>query len=95
MYSPFAGLDGSALFQRDRDPGQTHNVLAEYRDVADNLFEQLVRWLDDLGVPRRRQQQLLRNAQFPVLYKLHYNAMLLQKRFSHWRRYRNYRKHRR
>ena len=95
MYSPFAGLDGSALFQRDRDPGQTHNVVAEYRGVADNLFEQLVRWLDDLGVPRRRQQQLLRNAQFPVLYKLYYNAMLLQKRFWHWRHYRNYRKRRR
>jgi arylsulfatase A-like enzyme len=92
MYSPFAGLDGSALFQRERDPEQTHNVLAKYRDVADKLFEQLLRWLHDLGVSHSRQQQLLRNAQFPRLYKLHYNAMLLQKRCSYWRHYRNYHK---
>jgi arylsulfatase A-like enzyme len=90
MHSPFAGRDGSALFHRQSDPEQAHNVLAKHRDVADNLFEQLLHWLDDRGVPHSRKQQLLRNAEFPRLYKLRYNAMLLQKRCSYWRHYRNY-----
>jgi len=90
MYSPFLGLAGSELFHRPTDPTELHNVITQQREVAQDLFDQLVGWLDRLGVSSRRKRQLLFNEGFPQLRKLQYDWSMLTKRVRYWKHYRHY-----
>jgi hypothetical protein len=54
------------------------------------LYDQLIGWLDSLGVSARRKQQLLFNEGFPHFRKLQYGLTLWNKRLSYWKHYRQY-----
>jgi arylsulfatase A-like enzyme len=90
MYNPLRGLDNSELYHRPTDPAELKNVIVTHRDVARKLYDQLVKWLDNLGVSSRRKMQLLSNEGFPRFHKAQYNLMLWRKRCSYWRKYRDY-----
>jgi hypothetical protein len=65
-------------------------VIAENRAVAQQLFDRLGGWLDELGVPPARKQQLLNNAPFSRWDKLKYSLWLSKNHFSYWKKYRHY-----
>ena len=90
MYTPLRGLEGSELFHLPTDPTQQHNVIVEQPQVARQLYDQLIGWLDRLGVSARRKQQLLFNEGFPHFRKLQYGLTLWNKRLSYWKHYRQY-----
>jgi arylsulfatase A-like enzyme len=82
IYSPVEGLAGSELFHRPSDPKLSHNVIEAHRPVAQQLFQQLVSWLDSLGVPSTRQKQLLENAPLGTATRLQDTFRQWQ---NHWR----------
>jgi arylsulfatase A-like enzyme len=90
IYSPTKGLDASELYHMTSDPTHTHNVIAENRTVAQQLFETLERWLSDLGVSSARRRQLLRDAPFTVWDKLQYKLWLQKNRAAFYMNYRAY-----
>jgi arylsulfatase A-like enzyme len=90
VYSPHHGLDGSELYHLPDDPAQTRNVIADHRQVAQQLFGYLSRWLDDLGVTPARQQQFLHGAPFKGWNRLKDQIGLWKKRASYIRRYKDY-----
>jgi arylsulfatase A-like enzyme len=85
IYSPIKGLDGSELYHTPSDPGQVKNVIAENRPVAEEHLALLRSWLNDLGVTRARQEQLLHAAQFGWMDRMKH-------RFWMWRNQRLYQK---
>jgi arylsulfatase A-like enzyme len=90
VYSPIAGLEKSELFHRASDPSNTKNVIAEHRDTAKEHFQLLCGWLDELGVPPARQQQLLHAKKFNRWEKLKHWFWQTGNRCSYFWNYRNY-----
>ncbi len=90
LYSPKAQLDGSELYHLPTDPTQTRNVIAENRDTAKRLFNTLSGWLDTLGVPPARKQQLLYAAPFTRWNRLQHRAGIWKNKLFYARQYKNY-----
>jgi hypothetical protein len=90
LYSPVDGLKGSELYHRPTDTGQTKNVIAGHSDVAQQLFEMLSSWLDELKVPPARRRQLLHAGRFPWLDRLKHRLWMLGNRSIYEWRYRRY-----
>jgi arylsulfatase A-like enzyme len=90
MHSPTEGFAEAELYHVPTDPTHTRNVIAENRAVAQQLFDRLGGWLDELGVPPARKQQLLNNAPFSRWDKLKYSLWLSKNHFSYWKKYRHY-----
>jgi arylsulfatase A-like enzyme len=90
VYSPVKGLTGSELYHLPSDPTNTRNVITDHRAVAQELFETLSQWLDDLGVSPARKQQLLQNTPFTKWHQLQYKLELRRRRRGYRRQYRNY-----
>ena len=93
MYDPFRGLEGSQLFHRLDDPAQQNNLLPVRPEIGQQLYEQLIDWFDDLGIPARRRRQLLSNAGFPRFPKLANTLTLWKSQLFYWRHFRHYARH--
>jgi arylsulfatase A-like enzyme len=90
MYNPFRGLDGSELYHRQNDPSQQDNLISSQPATARKLYDQMLGWFAELGVPKRRQAQLLRNARFlPLREPGHKTKLLAHRVLYHWK-YGNY-----
>src|SRR6185369_3450609 len=87
IYSPIKGLDGSELYRQD-DPGQTRNVIAEHRAVAEEHLQLLRSWLKELGVTPARQEQLIHGAAFGWMDRLKHRFWMWRNRQSYRRNYR-------
>jgi arylsulfatase A-like enzyme len=95
IYSPQDGLDGSELYQRASDPGQTANVLASHRSVAEDHFRMLCSWLDDLKISPSRRRQLLHAKGFNWLDDIRQRLWLRRNRRSYEKQFRDYGRQRR
>lgn len=90
VYSPFNGLEGSELFDQRADPKHEKNLIAENRAVAQQLFDILCGWLNELKVPPARQKQFLHAAEFPRFEKIKHWLWMRRNQFSYWMKFRNY-----
>jgi arylsulfatase A-like enzyme len=90
VYSPVKGLPGSELYHQATDPTHTRNVISSHPDIAANLFQALSTWLDEMGTPASRKQQLMHNTPTTTRIKFDYARMLRQKREFYLRNYRDY-----
>ena len=90
IYTPAEGLAGSELYHQPTDPAQLNNVIEQHGTVAEEHFSFLSSWLDGLGVPPERKQQLLHAKKFGWFEKVKYQGWLLRKRLGYLSRYRNY-----
>ena len=78
------------MYHLASDPSHTHNVIGEHREVARRLFDQLISWFDDLGVPAGRKNRILYNTPIKAWQRMKYKIWLARNRFSYWKNYRNY-----
>jgi arylsulfatase A-like enzyme len=90
VYSPIEGLEKSELYHRPTDPTQLKNVIADHRDVAQQHFDRLRQWLNDLKVPPARQRQLLHATAFNRWEILKHWLWMQRNRLHYWRHFRNY-----
>jgi arylsulfatase A-like enzyme len=90
MYSPLKGIEGSELYHRPSDRTQLHDVISENRKVARELYEQLIVWLDQQDVSRRRKQQLLHNTGFLPWHRQQYYLQLRLQKFCYGLLYGDY-----
>ena len=84
------GREGSELYHRATDPTQTQNVLAAHRAVAEEHFEMLRAWLDQLAVPPARQRQLLHAEKFGWFDRAKHRLWLSRNRRHYRKHYGNY-----
>lgn len=90
VYSPMHGLNGSELFHVPIDPRHEHNVIAKHPAPAQELFQHLKQWMEQLGVSSARQKQMLHNASFTLWDDLRYKWWLSQRRRSYARNFSDY-----
>jgi arylsulfatase A-like enzyme len=90
MHSPTPESQPSELYHMATDPQHTRNVVHDNPDVVGQLYGLVDHWLDDLGVPASRKQQLLHNAPFTLWHKVGYKCWLARNRASYWKKYRGY-----
>ncbi len=90
IYSPFEGLAGSELYHRPDDPTQKENVIAAHRRVAEEHFQLLRGWLEELRVPAARRQQLLHAAPFGWFARLEHRMWMFGNRLAYRRNCREY-----
>ena len=90
VYSPISGLEGSELYRRDTDPTQTNNVIAANHPVAEQHFQFLCGWLDELRVPQARKEQLLHATEFGRKEKIKHWFWMQRNRWHYWKNYRDY-----
>ena len=90
VYSPSLGLEGSELYHLASDQSHMHNVIGDHPEVARRLFDQLVSWFDDLGVPVARKKRMLYNDPINAWQRMKYKIWRARNRFFYWKNYRNY-----
>src|SRR5262249_20591219 len=90
IYSPIDGLSGSELYHRPEAPVQGKNGMADHLRVAEDHFRLLGEWLEELGVPAARREQLLHAAPFGWLERLRHHAWMLRNRWFYRKHYRDY-----
>ena len=90
ILSPSDRIAGSELYHRSTDPGLTRNVIANHRSVAEQHFEMLRSWLEQLDVPAVRRQQLLHAGPFNWVDRMWERFWRLRCRWSYQTKYRNY-----
>ena len=90
IYSPWTGMAGAELYDRQKDPNQIQSVIGANRSVADRHYELLVSWFDRLGISKARQRQMLHNEPFPWNEQLKHRAWMLRNRAGYFFKYSNY-----
>ncbi|MFO1476655.1 MAG: sulfatase [Verrucomicrobiota bacterium] len=91
VYSPHHGLPGSELYVRRQDSHDAPNVLADHPAEGRALLARLEGWLAELGVPARRQRQLLQATGHGLLDRMSQRLRAGRNAWRYYRRYRHYR----